>query len=255
MRASAEPPRRGGSASVCGRLSGHAEHLRGRRCARVSSHDASPRPNVVVFTGPLCVPAGSPASASSPSYQANDTPPTLAQVVRPGARGVLLGSCGYGGAPRPLPPLLLLIYLVLSSSLASFSAPQRPLAFSLLTSYSSFHPPPSPPRRRHPRLQPRRQRLRRHPPQPPPTLRRPLPPMPMSPSPPPVPRVVASPPPAPCSVLRCCMPCGVRPCSTDPPGALSTGGGGTLSPATRLHCRRPSRPDGPCKAASPVRCP
>ena len=161
MRASAEPPRRGGSASVCGRLSGHAEHLRGRRCARVSSHDASPRPNVVVFTGPLCVPAGSPASASSPSYQANDTPPTLAQVVRPGARGVLLGSCGYGGAPRPLPPLLLLIYLVLSSSLASFGAPQRPLAFSLLTSYSSFHPPPSPPRRRHPRLQPRRQRLRR----------------------------------------------------------------------------------------------
>ena len=48
-----------------------------------------------------------------------------------------------------------------------------------------------------------------------------------------------------CSVLRRYTPCGVRPRSTDPPGALSTGGGGTWSPAAARHRRRPSRPMDP----------
>ena len=54
---------------------------------------------------------------------------------------------------------------------------------------------------------------------------------PISPSPSPVPRAIRLPPTARCSVLRCSTPHGVLARSTDPPGALSTGGEGTSSPS------------------------
>ena len=47
-----------------------------------------------------------------------------------------------------------------------------------------------------------------------------------------------------CSVLRRYTPCGVRPRSTDPPGAPSTGGGGTWSPAARPPSSPSEPPDG-----------
>ena len=69
------------------------------------------------------------------------------------------------------------------------------------------------------------------PPPPPAPSRRPLPSSPIPPSPPLVARADASPPTARRSVLRCSTPPGVLARSTDPPGALSTGGGGTSSPS------------------------
>ena len=144
--------------------------------------------------------------------------------------GGLLVTGGQGGGPGPLSPLLLLIHLDLDLDLGLFRCVRGGLLFSSSTHLQPpfllplplprpASPPPAAPARPWP------------PPPPPPPSRRPPPSPPISPSPSPVPRAIRLPPTARCSVLRCSTPHGVLARSTDPPGALSTGGEGTSSPS------------------------